>query len=87
MVEQQHDPQVGPGSNEPAETLFELKGCQREEVVAEAVDAASRSFGALNGSLAMTSARSARPGTSTPSQKLSVPIRTAEPASRNRRSR
>ena len=37
MVEQQHDPQVGPGSNEPAETLFELKGCQREEVVAEAV--------------------------------------------------
>ena len=47
--------------------------------------AVTGSLGTLKGSFAMTSARSARPGTSTPSQKESVPIRIAEPDSRNRR--
>src|SRR2546429_1679349 len=48
--------------------------------------AVSGSVGTLKGSLARMSTRSARPGTSTPSQNESVPRRIAEPASRKRRS-
>ena len=48
--------------------------------------AVSGSLGTLKGSLLSTRARSARPGTSTPSQNESVPSRMAFPASRKRRS-
>src|SRR3989442_1621576 len=49
--------------------------------------AVSGSVGTLKGSFARISTRSARPGTSTPSQNESVPSRIPEPASRKRRSR
>ncbi len=45
------------------------------------------SVGTRNGSFAITSARSASPGTSTPSQNESVPRRIADPACRKRRSK
>src|SRR5690606_20884571 len=46
----------------------------------------SGSPGTANGSLSIATSRSARPGTSTPCQKLPVPSSTASPASRNRSS-
>src|SRR5712664_2112225 len=76
-VQQDDRPDVRLGADQPSESLFQLERRKRNEIVGEAVDTR---FGET------LQPRSARPGTSTPSQNESVPSRIAEPASRKRRS-